>query len=126
MEIDLERISGTNPASMRTLGKIAEGIAHCFEQNEKAILYYFCDDMNEIPVIGRGKETMWPQEYRSALFSKMFQRHVTRNQHAVDIVDVAVVINQGGRPLYMHLIARVCHSKYIDKLKEYISDNYAK
>lgn len=127
IEIDLERISGTNPASLQTLGKISEGIFHCFEQNKKGILYYFCDDMNDIPVLGRGKDDMWPQEYRSQLFSRMFQRYTLHNPNVEDAVDVVVVINEDtGRPLYMHFIARASHSHYIDILKKYVSDNYSK
>ena len=126
IEIDLERVSGTNPASLRTLGKISEGIFRCFEQNDKAILYYFCDDLNDIPIIGRGKEDMWPQEYRSQLFSKMFQRYSLQNKNLIDAVDVVVVINEEIRPLFMHFIARAQHAHYIDILKKFVTDNYGK
>lgn len=126
VEIDLERISGSNPASLKTLGMISDGIFRCFKQNDKAILYYFCDDLNEIPVLGKGKEDVWPQEYRSMLFHRMFQRYVTLNNVSEDFVDVVVVINEDTRPLYMHFIARAKHLHYIELLKEFVYSNYSK
>lgn len=126
IEIDLERLSGCNPASLKTLWEISNSIFRCIKQNDKAVLFYFCDDMNEIPVIGKGKEDMWPQEYRSLLFHKMFQRYVMQNHVSEDYVDISVVINEDSRPLYMHFISRSEHVHYVNMLKEYISSNYSK
>ena len=124
VEIDLARVSGSNPTTAHTLSLISEGIARYFSMNEKAVLYYYCEDMADVPKSSR-KEDMWPQEYRSHLFSLMFQRYLL-NHGIQDIIDVTIVIEQGTRPLFMHLISRKEHSHYIERIKTYIIDNYGK
>lgn len=126
VEIDLERTRGNNPTSIQTLYKIAEGIAKLFQQNEKAILYYYCDDLAEIPYVGSKHSSMWPQEYRSELFGRMFQRQVQLLSIQDELQDITVVIHQGDRPLYVHIIARKIHTQYIDVVKKYLTDNYGK
>lgn len=124
VEIDLDRISGNNPTTPHTLSLITEGIARHFSMNEKAILYYYCEDMSEVPKSTR-KDDMWPQEYRSQLFSLMFQRYLL-NHGVQDVIDVTLVIKQDFRPIFMHLISRKEHSHYIERFKAYIIDNYGK
>lgn len=124
VEIDLERVSGSKPASLKTLKSIAEGIGRCFVQNEKAILYYYCDELSEAFMSSR-KADFWPQEYRSQLFSLLFQRYVA-SFGGQEITDLTIVLNQGDRPLFMHLISRMKHAQYIEIIKQYITKNYGK
>lgn len=122
VEIDLERIRGNNQANIKTLSLIAEGIATCFMQNKKAVLYYYCDDLSEVP--GQSKtHILSPQEYRSRLFANMFRRFFKANE---DIRDIEIVINQGDRPLFMHIIARACHMPVVERLKDFVISNYGK
>lgn len=124
VEIDLERLSGDNPTSPHTLSLITEQIGRFFLQNNKAILYYYCDDLAEVPKSNR-KQDMWPQEYRSQLFSIMLQRYVV--SHSVyDLIDENIMLDQGGSPIYMHLIGRAEHANYIQLVKQYILTNYGK
>lgn len=124
IEIDLERIKGNNSADIRALKVIADEIGRCFSQNHKAILYYYCDEM-ELPIVSKHHEYEWPQEYRSQLFSRMFQRYAQK-AGVFDIIDMTIEIMQGDRPIVMHLIARECHRSCLDILKTYIIDNYGK
>lgn len=124
VEIDLERISGDNPTTAQTLALISEGIARYFSMNEKAVLYYYCDDLAEVPKSDR-KQEIWPQEYRSQLFSLMFQRYLLKH-NIIDVIDVTLMIEQDVRPIFMHLIARKKHSHYLEIIKSYIIDNYGK
>lgn len=124
IEIDLERIRGTHNANLKTLRLIADRIGQCFQQNEKAALYYYCDEM-ELPIENPRRLGEWPQEYRSQLFSSMFKRYV-QNNGLDSIADVTIMIMQGNRPIYMHLIARECHQKQLESFKNYISKNYEK
>lgn len=126
VEIDLERVKGENPATLSVLRSIADGIGRCFMHNQRAVLYYYCDDMNDVPSIGVRNQGMWPQEYRSQLFGLMFRRYVEQNNLSEDIVDVSITIQQDARPLYMHLIARNKHVAYLEQLKEYIIENFGK
>ncbi|MBQ0020772.1 MAG: hypothetical protein KBT39_09660 [Bacteroidales bacterium] len=124
IEIDLERIEGHHNADIRTLRIIADGIGRCFSQNSKAILYYYCDEI-ELPIISQHHSEKWPQEYRSQLFSRMFQRYASKAGD-LDIIDMTVEIIQGDRPIFMHLIARECHRSCLETLKNYITTNYGK
>lgn len=124
IEIDLERIEGHHSADIRTLRAIADGIGRCFNQNSKAVLYYYCDEL-DLPIISRHHKGEWPQEYRSQLFSRMFQRYATE-AGVLDVIDMTVEIMQGDRPVFMHLIARECHRSSLEILKNYIITNYGK
>ena len=124
VEIDLERVNGKGITNTNILSKIAEGIARYFESNKKAVLYYYCDDLNDVPMSQR-KEDMWPQEYRSRLFSVMYNRYIAIN-NIQDMMDVIFKIDQDDRPLFMHLIARQCHARYVELLKAYIIEHYGK
>ena len=124
VEIDLDRIKGNSQTDTAVLSKIADGIANYFISNEKVVLYYYCDDLAELPASPKRGE-MWPQEYRSMLFSLMFKRYLIRHDIS-DVIDVTIMIEQGPRPLLMHLIARKKHQKYLDLVRSYIIDNYGK
>ncbi|GEM_PF-1273665 len=124
IEVDLKRVSGNLPTSLHTLSLISEGIGRYFISNDKAVLYYYCDDLADVPKSNR-KSEVWPQEYRSQLFSMMFQRFLIKHD-MVDVIDLTVMIEQGDRPLYMHLIARKEHSIFIEEIKRYIIENYGK
>lgn len=103
---------------------IAEGIGDYFLQNNKAILYYYCDDLADVPKSDR-KQDMWPQEYRSQLFSLMLRRYVIT--HSIfDMIDEDVMLLQDTRPIYMHLIGRAEHKHFIEAVKQYIMTNYGK
>ena len=124
VEVDLERISGKQTTSMKSLRLIADGIGRSFIQNTKSILYYYCDDLSEIPA-GKTGHYRWPQEYRNALFSLLFKRFAESHPN-LSISDYEIKIDEDGRPLYMHLVARKQHDYYIQKLKDYIAVNYGK
>lgn len=124
IEIDLERIEGSHSADIKTLRVIADGIGRCFSQNSKAVLYYYCDEL-DLPVVSHHHEREWPQEYRSQLFSRMFQRYASK-AGIIDVVDMTVEIMQGDRPIFMHLIARECHRSSLEVLRNYIIKNYGK
>lgn len=126
VEIDLERVSGEHPATMKVLAKIADGIANFFNQDERAVLYYYCDDVLEIPSGNSRHAGIWPQEYLSQLFGRMFQRHISLHPPKEEIVDVEIQIMQGNRPIIMHLIARAKHMTYVERIKDYVVKNYGK
>lgn len=126
VEIDLERVRGVHPASIKVLTKIADGIANFFLQDERAVLYYYCDDAMDIPSGSSRHEDIWPQEYRSQLFSRMFQRHMSHHPQEEEIVDVTIQIMQGDRPILMHLISRAEHMRQVEMVKDYIMQNYGK
>ena len=106
--IDLRRLSGKHVTENVVLAALSNAIAEFFLQDENVIICYYCDFLNPIP--NTTKNTMPPQEYRSRLFEKMFQRYV--KQHGINDVRLSVVeVNGINEKYYFHVIYRECHSK---------------
>ena len=60
---------------------------------------------------------MTVQQYRSLLFSHMFDRFCS-NQHLTDVYNRVVVVQGVAEPYYFHVIARQEHLKYADWIAE--------
>lgn len=123
IDINLIRLKGRNATSLHTLSEITEIIAQVFIENENTILYFYCDDMTEIP---HTQKHILPQEYRSQLFSLLFERYIKRHgithvhNHPVRINDV------DGLPMIIHLFARDAHKQYVDIIKYDLITNWSK
>ena len=105
--VDLRRLEGTHVTDQKFLTALANTIAEFFLRDEHLIICYYCDFLNLIP--NTKKNTMPPQEYRSRLFERMFQRYV--KQHQLDGVRLSVVeINGINEKYYVHVIYRNGHS----------------
>ena len=101
--IELRRLAGSNATGQEVLAAIESTIAEFFMKHEDAIICYYCDFINPIP--HTSKNTMPPQEYRSRLFDKMFQRY--SYQHGITDVRLSVVeINGINEKYYFHVIYR--------------------
>lgn len=124
VEVDLERINGSSKTSLSILYKIAELIGNFMEQDPDCVLYFFCDDIAPLPT-KTTKKNIWPQEYRSRIFSGMFE-HYSIQHESLSAVNIPIVIDAVGRPIYMHLIARAEHLAFIDTIKDYVMTNYGK
>lgn len=103
--IDLRRLSGNHVTGTGVLSALADSIADIFLQDDSIIICYYCDFLNPIP--HTMKNTMPPQEYRSRLFEKMFQRYV--KQHDIDNVRLSIVEVNGinERYFFMSFIGKV-------------------
>lgn len=105
--IELRRLAGTNATGQEVLAAIERTIADYFTEHKNSIICYYCDFINPIP--HTSKNTMPPQEYRSRLFDKMFQRYCL--QHGLTDVRLSVVeINGINEKYYFHVIYREVHS----------------
>ena len=99
--IELRRLAGTNATGQEVLAAIERTIADYFTEHKNSIICYYCDFINPIP--HTSKNTMPPQEYRSRLFDKMFQRYSL--QHGLTDVRLSVVeINGINEKYYFHVI----------------------
>ena len=103
LDITLERSSGEGNASTRVLNDISAFIASVFFDNPNSILYFYCDDMHEVPCMS-GKKNMPPQAYRSRLFSRMFERYISAN-HVECVQNYPVEIHLDDRDIFIHLIS---------------------
>ncbi len=123
VEVILDRELGKGLAGMALLDNISSVIANLFIENKNAILFFYCDDLNEIPRCRT--RNISPQEYRSNLFSLMFERYVTK--HGIQSVhDVTIRINAIDHCLFFHFISRDEHMDLIDEIKEDFAATYSK
>lgn len=122
VEVILDRLYGDNITDRKTLSLISEKIGRIFIESPNLILYYFCDDLHSVP---NQRSSITPQEYRSRLFSAMFERFV-KQRELKGVSDSQIYIDAVGWDIYLHLIYRDEHSDYIELLKNYIAENYTK
>ena len=121
--IDLRRLFGKHVTSQEVLSALANVIAEFFLKDEDVIICYYCDFINSIP--NTSKDTMPPQEYRSRLFEKMFQRYV--KLHNLSNVRLSVVeINGINEKYYFHVIYREGHSMLASMIGSDLRDGFGK
>lgn len=121
--IDLRRLFGKHVTSQMVLSALADVIADFFLKDEDVIICYYCDFINSIP--NTSKNTMPPQEYRSKLFEKMFQRYV--KLHNLSHVRLSVVeINGINEKYYFHVIYRENHSMLASMIGSDLRDGFSK
>lgn len=101
-DVTLIRLSGNQNVGYNTLAAVSETLARFMEDNETAVLCFYCDDMTDVD---RHHSDITPQEYRSRLFSRMFDQYV-KNHGVSHIVNQCVKIVVDGVPRFAHFICR--------------------
>lgn len=125
LDVELNRIQGFNPTTNAVLSKIGEKIADVFLANPNVIICYFCDFLSELPYTNKRNKIMTVQEYRSVLFSQMFDRYVS--QHHLENVSLAVLAIEGVKETYyVHIVARTEHLRYISQINDGIQRDFGK
>lgn len=126
-EIIIDRIKGGASTTQEILHTISGRIADLFASNKNLILYYSCDDVNPIPsrnVKGSNKDIP-VQEYRSRLFSYMFESYMESHQVS-GFSNTPIIIDGEGYLQYMHLIARSNHQSTVDLIKNDVIEGWGK
>ena len=121
--IELRRLAGRNTTGQEVLAVLESTIAEFFAKHENAIICYYCDFINPIP--HTSKNTMPPQEYRSRLFEKMFQRYSRQNM-IKDVRLSVVEINGINEKYYFHVIYRESHSLIASMIGHDLKDGFDK
>lgn len=103
LDITLERSKGKENASIRVMNDISNFIAGVLFDNPHSILYFYCDDIHPVPFMSCKKD-MIPQEYRSRLFTCMFERYVSSNK-IENIYNYPVEVHLDDREIFIHLIS---------------------
>ena len=122
VEICLERIRGSKPTSITILMHMSRIIAKFFEQNDNVILYFFCDDLNDIP---RRQKDMSPQEFRSKLFSQMFCR-CSKMQHIQAVENISICIDSSGWKNFIHFLVREKHKPIMEMIQRDVIEGFGK
>lgn len=126
VEVFLERVKGIGFTSNSTLCKITDVIARMFSENENMIIFFYCDDLGGIPTFRKSRsKDMYPQKYRSRLFSCMFERYMSAHD-SIPIDNYPMHIGEGRYEAYLHFIARREHEIYVKLIKDDIYEGYGK
>ena len=121
-ELMIERISGESTTGQDVLHDITGWVAELFANNPNLIIYYSCDDMSPIPSRNKnsGNRNMPVNEYRSRLFSHIFDTYMTSHQVS-GVINTPIQLdnyeNGVGYSLFFHFIARDIHSDIVEMVK---------
>ncbi len=121
--IDLRRLEGRHSTGPAVLAAIEKTIADYFLRNKEVVICYYCDFINPIP--RTTKNAMPPQEYRSRLFRRMFQRYVKQNEMLnvrLSIVEVSGI----NESYYFHIIYREDQRYIAEMIADDLREGYSK
>lgn len=115
-DVSLVRKGGYGMVGYNILMRIASILADFLKENETAVLCFYCDGVTELE---RHNKKIPPQQYRSMLFSKMFDLYVHK-YHEKEIVNYPIVIidEDPWKSQYAHFICRKIHLGMIHSLKD--------
>ena len=101
---------------MRALHIISHMLFDFIDRNPGNIIYFYCDDFNEIPR-SKNHRSLSPQEYRSRLFSMLFD-HEARQHSADGFIDDILSFTFDGKTRFIHLIYGTGNSEKAELLKD--------
>lgn len=122
VEIGLERSKGLGFTNHRVLAEIERCISEVILNNPNVILFFFCDFISLLPTM---RKDMSVQEYRSRLFSRMFERYVAQH-HITDIINRVTTVEGVAENYYFHVIARKHHLAFADMISANIQKGFGK
>lgn len=111
-DVTLVRKAGTGYVGYKVLFAISDALAKFMDENEDAVLCFYCDASTDVR---RNHGEMLPQEYRSKLFSRMFEIYVKSHNksgfinHRVEMEDP----NNPENRQYAHFICRKEHEQAV-------------
>ena len=113
VEIGLARVKGQNITGHHVLAQIEECIADLMQRHQNVILSFFCDFIHFVP----SNKRIPVQEYRSRLFSGMFNRYVAQH-HMTNFCNHVVEVEGVSETFFFHVIYRKEHEAYADMIAE--------
>jgi len=114
----LIRVSGENSIGVKTLNAICDVLYRFLKDNEDAILCFYCDDLTEVKC---SHMELTPQEYRSCLFSRMFDMYV-RDNGIDDMINYVIHIEDRDTPRFAHFITPRRYLQTVSVLGDVIMD----
>lgn len=99
-DVTLVRIAGSDNVGIRTLKAVSDVLSRFMAENEASVLCFYCDDLTDVR---HRDKSITPQEYRSRLFSRMFDMHI-RTNGIKNIVNYQVKIDDDACPRFAHFI----------------------
>ncbi len=99
-DVTLVRMAGEGIIGVKALTAICDVLFRFMNDNENAVLCFYCDDLTDV---ARHHTDLTPQEYRSRLFSRMFDMYVKHN-NLVGIINYGIKIEDDDCPRFVHFI----------------------
>lgn len=121
VDIELERSKGTNVTSSKVLSLIEGCIADYMLNHRNVLFCFFCDFIHTVPT----RKNIPVQEYRSRLFSAMFNSYVTQH-HLEGFCNHVVKIEGVAETFYFHVIYRDEHEAYARMISEVNQKDFSK
>ena len=115
-DVTLVREAGNGYVGYKTLFAISDTLARFLDENEDAVLCFYCDANTDVK---RHNLKLLPQEYRSNLFSKMFDLYIKSHPQFSDFVNHRVEIEDQEdkkNRQFAHFICRKAHEKAVAEL----------
>lgn len=109
-DVTLVRVSGEDTVGIKILKTICDVLYRFMNDNDTAVLCFYCDDLTEV---SRHHTELTPQEYRSRLFSRMFDMYIRTNDLS-GIVNYGIKIEDQYIPRFAHFITP---EKYLPAVK---------
>lgn len=107
-DVTLVRKSGTGYVGYKMLFAVSDVLAKFMDENDNAVLCFYCDAHTDVR---RSHDHLLPQEYRSQLFSRMFEMYI-KSHRFYDLVNHRVMIEDpedNGNRQFAHFICRKKH-----------------
>jgi hypothetical protein len=126
-ELIIDRLSGEKVTEQAVLHDITAWVADVFANNPNLIIYYSCDDMMPIPSRNNssGNRNLPVNEYRSRLFSHIFDTYMSSHQVS-GVTNTPIRLdnyeNGVGYSIFIHFIARDKHAEIVELLKADIKE----
>ena len=114
-DVTLVRCAGSGFVGYDVLNTVSDTLAKFLNENEDAVLCFYCDSDTDIR---RSHKNISPQEFRSELFSKMFDRYV-KSHKLPHFVNHRIRIEDEDNPKntqFAHFICRLNHESAVKKM----------
>ncbi len=108
-DVALIRKAGEGHIGYRELFAISDTLARFMDENRDAVLCFYCDSTTEVR---RNNRDLLPQEYRSRLFSGMFNLYSASHPN-LNIVNHIVEIENDQIHQIAHFICRKEHEEAV-------------
>lgn len=116
-DVTLIREIGREYVGYKLLYAVSDTLARFMKENDDAVLCFYCDTNSDFK---RNHQSISPQEYRSRLFSRMFDRY-TKSQNLMSLINHRVRIDIDENPMnsqFAHFICNKSHENVIRKIGE--------
>lgn len=103
-DVTLIRKAGDGYVGNKVLFAILDILANFLNENKDAVLCFYCDANSDVR---RNHKNMLPQEYRSRLFSRMFDLYI-RSHKKADYINHRVEIEDTDNPDNLQIAHFIC------------------